>query len=93
MSNSSFFGLEGLTMTSANHIANLAKEFTKVNERALNSVSFIETQLTIIGSDAVSYSSNMIALTITGRTPRFDYKVLGTLLNESNIIILTHRLQ
>lgn len=53
MSNSSFFGPEGLTMTSANHIANLAKEFTKANERALNSVSFIETQLTIIGSDVV----------------------------------------
>ena len=52
MSNSSFFGLEGLTLTSANHIANLAKEFTKANERALNSVSFIETTLTIIGSDA-----------------------------------------
>lgn len=53
MINSSFFGTEGLTMTSANHIANLAKEFTKTTERNLNSVSFIETSLTIIGSDAV----------------------------------------
>lgn len=53
MTNSSFFGTEGLTMTSANHIANLAKEFTKTTERNLNSVSFIETSLTIIGSDAV----------------------------------------
>lgn len=53
MTNSSFFGTEGLTMTSANHIANLAKEFTKASERALNSVSFIETKLTIIGSDTV----------------------------------------
>lgn len=51
MINSSFFGTEGLTLTSANHVANLAKEFTKTNERALNSVSFIETRLTIIGSD------------------------------------------
>lgn len=51
MTELSFFGTEGLTMTSANHIANLAKEFTKVSERAINSVSFIETQLTIIGSD------------------------------------------
>lgn len=49
----SFFGTEGLTITSANHIANLAKEFAKTNERALNSVSFIETNLTIIGSDVV----------------------------------------
>lgn len=53
MTNSSFFGTEGLTMTSANHIANLAKEFTKTVERNLNSVSFIETSLTIIGSDTV----------------------------------------
>lgn len=53
MTDSSFFGTEGLTMTSANHIANLAKEFTKTTERNLNSVSFIETSLTIIGSDAV----------------------------------------
>ncbi len=51
MSTSSFFGTEGLTMTSANHIANLAKEFTKSNERSLNNLSFIETSLTIIGSD------------------------------------------
>lgn len=51
MINSSFFGTEGLTLTSANHVANLAKEFTKASERALNSVSFIETRLTIIGSD------------------------------------------
>lgn len=53
MTNVSFFGTEGLTITSANHIANLAKEFTKTSERTLNSVSFIETNLTIIGSDAV----------------------------------------
>ena len=52
MTNTSFFGTEGLTVTSASHIANLAKEFTKANERTLNSVSFIETTLTIIGSDA-----------------------------------------
>lgn len=51
MTDSSFFSTEGLTLTSANHVANLAKEFTKTNERALNSVSFIETRLTIIGSD------------------------------------------
>lgn len=51
MTSSSFFGTEGLTLTSANHIANLAKEFTKTSEHALNSVSFIETKLTIIGSD------------------------------------------
>lgn len=53
MTELSFFGTEGLTMTSANHVANLAKEFAKTTEHNLNSVSFIETNLTIIGSDAV----------------------------------------
>ena len=51
MNTISFFGNEGLTMTSANHIANLAKEYAKSSERALNNVSFIETSLTIIGSE------------------------------------------
>lgn len=53
MTELSFFGTEGLTMTSANHVANLAKEFAKTTEHNLNSVSFIETNLTIIGSDVV----------------------------------------
>ncbi len=52
MTTSTFFGSEGLTMTSANHIANLAKEYAKSNERSLGNISFIETRLTIIGSDA-----------------------------------------
>lgn len=51
MSTLSFFGNEGLTVTSANHIANLAKEYTKSNERGMNSVTFIDTDLTIIGSE------------------------------------------
>lgn len=49
----SFFGKEGLTMTSANHIANLAKEYVRNVERNLNSVSFYNTELTIIGSDSL----------------------------------------
>ena len=53
MTELSFFGTEGLTMTSANHVANLAKEFAKTTEHNLNSVSFIETNLTIIGSDVI----------------------------------------
>lgn len=53
MTELSFFGTEGLTMTSANHVANLAKEFAKTTEHKLNSVSFIETNLTIIGSDVI----------------------------------------
>ena len=51
MNTISFFGNEGLTMTSANHIANLAKEYIKSNERGINNVNFVDTYLTIIGSD------------------------------------------
>lgn len=46
----SFFSEQGLTLTSANHIANLAKEFVKANEQELASVSFYSTELSIIGN-------------------------------------------
>lgn len=51
MQNIAFFSENGLTSTSANHIANLAKEYAKDNESGLNSVSFIDTEVSIIGSD------------------------------------------
>ena len=46
-----FFAENGLTSTSANHIANLAKEYVKAQEQELESVEFYNTYLTIIGSD------------------------------------------
>ena len=46
-----FFSANGLTMTSANHIANLAKEYAKNAESELNNVSFVNKSLTIVGSD------------------------------------------
>lgn len=46
-----FFAENGLTSTSANHIANLAKEYVKAQEQKLESVEFYNTYLTIIGSD------------------------------------------
>lgn len=45
-----FFGVNGLTATSANHIANLAKEAYEKLEAKLNSTSFIKETITIIGS-------------------------------------------
>lgn len=47
-----FFGDKGLTATSANHIANLAKEAYEKLESKLNSTSFIRETITIIGSTA-----------------------------------------
>lgn len=51
MENKVFFGENGLTSTSANHVANLAKEFISSNENYLNNISFINCKIGLIGSD------------------------------------------
>ena len=48
--NSPFFGPEGLTSTSAGHVADLAKEYYQSLETELNSTSFIKQSIAIIGS-------------------------------------------
>lgn len=48
--NAPFFGTEGLTSTSANHVANLAKEYYQSLEAELNATSFIEESIAIVGS-------------------------------------------
>ena len=45
-----FFGESGLTCTSANHIANLAKERIADLESWLASISFTNTTISLIGS-------------------------------------------
>jgi hypothetical protein len=47
-----FFGEKGITSTSANHIANLAKEAYEKLETKLNTTSFIKETIQIIGSTA-----------------------------------------
>ena len=46
-----FFAATGLTSTSANHIANLAKEYVQAQTEELENVEFFNSYLTIIGSD------------------------------------------
>ena len=46
-----FFAAAGLTSTSANHIANLAKEYVQAQSQELENVEFYNSFLTIIGSD------------------------------------------
>ena len=46
-----FFATTGLTSTSANHIANLAKEYVQAQSQELENVEFFNSYLTIIGSD------------------------------------------
>ncbi len=50
MTYSVFFGTDGLTSTSANHIANLAKEYVQGVEQELKSMNFFDTAVTLIGS-------------------------------------------
>lgn len=49
--NTVFFGESGLTSTSANHVANLAKEYAQKQESELNAVCFYNTQIGLIGTD------------------------------------------
>lgn len=48
---SPFFGPEGLTSTSANHIANLAKEFYESLEAELSATNFVKEEISIVGED------------------------------------------
>ena len=45
-----YFGENGLTTTSANHIANLCKEMYQGMERKLNSICFYTTKVELLGS-------------------------------------------
>ena len=46
-----FFSESGLTSTSANHIANLAKELVQSVEKEVNNISLINSYVTLIGSN------------------------------------------
>lgn len=45
-----FFGESGLTSTSANHVANLAKEYYAQIEETLKNLKFVSTYVSIVGS-------------------------------------------
>ena len=52
--NEVFFGKHGLTSTSANHLANIAKEKIVSNEAKLKNLNFVTTTVDIVGSPADS---------------------------------------
>lgn len=60
-----FFGSEGLTSTSANHIANLAKECVKSTNDRLARICFLDKYMSIVGKDGetcVQYGHNSTML-------------------------------
>lgn len=61
-----FFAESGLTSTSANHIANLAKEAYQNLENELNSVCFYTTKVSLLGTsskEVLQYGSQLIDVT------------------------------
>ena len=50
--NEVFFGKHGITSTSANHLANIAKELIADNEAKLKNITFVTTTIDIVGSTA-----------------------------------------
>lgn len=58
MQKRSFFGQQGLTSTSANHYANLAKELVRKTKAWLESLRWYSTNMTIIGSTESTIVSN-----------------------------------
>lgn len=50
--NEVFFAEHGITSTSANHLANLAKELIAANEAKLKNLSFVTTKIDIVGSQS-----------------------------------------
>ena len=46
--NKVFFGEKGLTQTSANHLANIAKETVESNRQALDSVGFVNVNISLL---------------------------------------------
>ena len=50
--NNVYFGNEGMTSTTANHYANIAKEMIKCTEKKLYGVKFYQTSISAIGSSA-----------------------------------------
>lgn len=61
-----FFAESGLTSTSANHIANLAKEAYQNLENELNSVCFYTTKVSLLGTsskEVLQYGNQLIDIT------------------------------
>lgn len=55
-----FFGEKGITSTSANHLANLAKECMESNRRALEGVGFITSTVRLLNGGEAAYKNESL---------------------------------
>lgn len=53
-----FFGSEGLTSTSANHVADMAKHYQQSTREHLESINFVEESVQVVGSDKAMRTQN-----------------------------------
>lgn len=59
-----FFGENGLTSTSANHIANMAKEYITNIEEQINDVVFYDTKVSLIGGEETTTKHGINEITM-----------------------------
>lgn len=61
--NSVYFSEQGLTSTSANYIANLAKEYVAKLKESLQNISFVDSEIALVGSDftPIGYGINELS--------------------------------
>lgn len=82
-----FFGVSGLTSTSANHISNLAKEAYERLEAKLENTSFIKETIQVIGSTAETTvklsTAGLISLAPNVLEEIYEYKSLIAWLREA----------
>ena len=80
--NTVFFGESGLTSTSANHVANLAKEYAQKQESELNAICFYGTSIGLIGTD----SKNTVSIGITPEQLSEIPEKLGEVIKAKSLI-------
>lgn len=67
-----FFSENGLTSTSANHVANLAKEYIEAKKQKINAITFINTEVSAGGQ----------TYTVGQATSKPDIESISNLLND-----------
>lgn len=77
-----FFGPDGLTSTSANHVANLAKEYVQNIETILNCVQLYNSSVTLIGSS----EKNVLSEGFNNEQLQAIPKLLESVYNANSLI-------
>lgn len=77
-----FFGTQGYTSTSANHLCNVAKEYYTPIEKELNSIEFFQTDVNLIGSSDKSKIKQGVSSEFLAKIP----EMLQNITEAKNLI-------